>query len=157
VQVSRDGARVAYTVVNNDAAGRPYSQLWIMELASGKTVRVGGDWARGGGPVWSSDSTRVAFNGRIGDQSGLIVVGADGSAPEFLAPMTGTNSSALLNVGNDIAWSPDGRRLAFVSSTPRPEAGIADGDPMVIERYLYKRRRRKATPTSTTTDACICS
>jgi dipeptidyl aminopeptidase/acylaminoacyl peptidase len=138
VQVSRDGARVAYAVVNNDAPGRPYSQLWIMELASGKAVRVGGDNARGGGPVWSSDSTRVAFNGRIGDQSGLIVARADGSSPEVLAPMSGTNSSALLNVGNDIAWSPDGRRIAFVSATPGPETGIADGDPMVIERYLYK-------------------
>ena len=138
VQVSRDGTRVAYTVVNNDAPGRPYSQLWVMELASGRTTRVGGDGARGGGPVWSPDSTRVAFNGRIGDQSGLIVSRADGSAPEFLAPMTGTNSSALLNVGNDIAWSPDGRRIAFVSATPGPEAGIADGDPMVIARYLYK-------------------
>src|SRR5262245_25813484 len=79
VQVSRDGTRVAYTVVNNDAPGRPYSQLWIMELASGKTTRVGGDAARGGGPVWSSDSARVAFNGRIGDHSGLIVAHADGS------------------------------------------------------------------------------
>jgi dipeptidyl aminopeptidase/acylaminoacyl peptidase len=138
VQVSRDGSRVAYSVTSNDAPGRPYSQLWIMELASGRTVRVGGDTGRGSGPVWSPDSTRVAFSGRLGDQSGLIVVRADGSAPEFLAPMLGTNSSALLNVGSDIAWSPDGRRIAFVSATPGPEAGIADGDPMVITRYLYK-------------------
>ena len=157
VQVSRDGTRVAYTVVNNDAPGRPYSQLWIMELASGKTVRVGGDGARGGGPVWSPDSTRVAFSGRIGEQSGLIVSRADGSAPEFLAPMTGTNSSALLNVGSDIAWSPDGRRIAFVNATPGPEAGIADGDPMVISAISTSRPPRKATRTSTTTSAFTSS
>ena len=39
--------------------------------------------------------------------------------------------------GDRLAWSPDGTRLAFVSATPGPEAD-ANGDPMVITRYLYK-------------------
>ena len=40
VQVSPDATRVAYVVDNNDGAGRPYGQLWVMTLADGKTVRV---------------------------------------------------------------------------------------------------------------------
>ena len=39
--------------------------------------------------------------------------------------------------GDRLAWSPDGTRLAFISATPGPEAD-ANGDPMVITRYLYK-------------------
>ena len=35
-------------------------------------------------------------------------------------------------------WSPDGKRIAFVSATPGPETADANGDPMVITRYLYK-------------------
>ncbi len=41
VQLAPDGARVTYTVVNADHPGRPYSQVWIMELATGKSIRLG--------------------------------------------------------------------------------------------------------------------
>src|ERR1700722_11999478 len=51
--------------------------------------------------------------------------------------MNGTNSP-LPGTGNDVTWSPDGKQLAFISSTPGPEATEAAGDPMVITRYLYK-------------------
>src|SRR5947207_3121793 len=37
-----------------------------------------------------------------------------------------------------LAWSPDGRQVAFISATPGPETENANGDPMVITRYLYK-------------------
>jgi len=37
-----------------------------------------------------------------------------------------------------VTWSPDGKQLAFISSTPGPEAAEAAGDPVVITRYLYK-------------------
>ena len=41
VEVSPDAARVAYTVENNDGAGRPYGQLWVMTLADGQVVTLG--------------------------------------------------------------------------------------------------------------------
>src|SRR2546428_213222 len=34
VALSPDEARVAYTVVNRDRPGRPYSQVWVLELAT---------------------------------------------------------------------------------------------------------------------------
>ncbi len=43
----------------------------------------------------------------------------------------------LSGTGERLVWSPDGTRIAFVSATPGPEAD-ANGDPMVIRRYLYK-------------------
>ena len=42
VQISPDGRRIAYTVGNHDRPGRPYSQLWVTDLESGKSVRFGG-------------------------------------------------------------------------------------------------------------------
>jgi dipeptidyl aminopeptidase/acylaminoacyl peptidase len=137
VAASPDGKRVVYTVVMRDRPGRPYGQLWIMDLSTQKSVRVGGDKDGGGSGVWSPDSKWIAFSGHQGDKGGLFVVRPDGSEVTFVAEVHGTNSP-LPGVGNDISWSPDSKQIAFVSSTPDPRAAEASGDPMVITRYLYK-------------------
>jgi dipeptidyl aminopeptidase/acylaminoacyl peptidase len=137
VAVSPDGTRVAYTVDNNDGPGRPYGQLWVMTVADGKTVRLGGERDSSGNPVWSADGQSLAYRGRVGDKTGLVVSRPDGSGARFLAEMTGTNAP-LPGSGATVAWSPDGKRIAFVSSVPGPETADATGDPIVITRYLYK-------------------
>src|SRR6266704_1252180 len=137
VAVSPDAHRVAYTVVMRDRPGRPYGQLWIMELATQKSVRVGGEKDSGGGPLWSPDGKWLAFQGSQGDKRGLFMARPDGSDITFLAPLHDTNSP-LPGTGKDVTWSPDGKELAFISSTPGAEAAEASGDPMVITRYLYK-------------------
>jgi len=137
VAASPDGKRLAYTVVMRDRPGRPYGQLWIMDLSTQKSVRVGGDKDGGGSGVWSPDSKWIAFSGHQGDKGGLFVLRPDGSEVTFLAEAHGTNSP-LPGMGNEISWSPDSKQIAFVSSTPDPRAAEASGDPMVITRYLYK-------------------
>jgi dipeptidyl aminopeptidase/acylaminoacyl peptidase len=137
IEVSPDAARVAYTVENNDGSGRPYSQLWVMTLADGKSTRFGGEKEPSGNPTWSPDSQWIAYRGRVGDKTGLAIAHPDDSGARFLAEMSGTNSP-LPTTGNTVAWSPDGRRIAFVSSVPGPETADATGDPIVITRYLYK-------------------
>ena len=120
VQVSPDGTRVAYTVDSNDGAGRPYGQLWVMTIADGKTLRFGADKEPSGNPEWSPDSQWIAYRGRAGEQSGLVIAKPDGTAKRFLAEMTGTNAP-LPGSGKTIAWAPDNKRIAFVSSAPGPE------------------------------------
>src|SRR5581483_6863676 len=137
VALSPDASRVAYVVESNDGDGRPYGQLWIMTLADGKSVRIGGDKEPSSNPEWAPDGQSIAYHGRVGDKSGLVVARADGSSPRFLAEMTGTNAP-LPGEGKSVAWSPDGRRIAFVSAVAGPETAAAAGDPVVITRYLYK-------------------
>ena len=137
VELSPDGRRIAYTVTLRDRPGRPYGQLWTMDVATQKSVRVGGEKDSGGSPRWSPDGKWLAFQGHQGEKGGLFVARPDGSEVTFLASLGGTNSP-LPGTGNDVTWSPDSKQLAFISSTPGPEAAEAAGDPMVITRYLYK-------------------
>jgi len=137
VKFSPDGSRLAYTVINNDGPGRPYSQLWIMTIANNKSFRLGGEKEPSSNPEWSPDGRSIAYEGTVGDKSGLIAANADGSHAKFLSPIQGTNNP-LPSTGKSIAWSPDGKRIAFVNAVPGPETQDATGDPVVITRYLYK-------------------
>ena len=134
VQASSDGDHVAYAVQSSDRPGRPYSRLWMMSLSTRKSWRVGGDSASG--PVWAPNGKLIAFSGREGERSGLMIAAPDGSGVTFIAPVEGTNHP-LPSSGDRFAWSPDAKQIAFISATPGPEAD-ANGDPMVITRYLYK-------------------
>ena len=137
VRLSPDGHRAAYTVILHDRPGRPYPLLSILDLPTQKSAQVGDGKAPAGNPHWSPDGKSLAFQGSQGDKHGLFVARADGSDIVFLATMAGTNSP-LPGSGEDITWSPDGKQIAFVSSTPGADAAQASGDPKVITRYLYK-------------------
>ena len=137
VALSPDGHLVAYSVTMFDRPGRPYSQVWIIDTASRKSVRLGAEREATSEPVWSPDGKWLAYSGGEGERSGIWVAHADGSGATFLAPVKGSNSP-LPGQGQDLTWSPDSKQIAFVSSTPGPETSEATGDPMVITRYLYK-------------------
>ena len=79
VQLTPDAARIAYSVVNNDRPGRPYSQIWIMNLASRESTRLGSTSGSASSPRWSPDSRSIAYLGSDGERHGLMIANADGS------------------------------------------------------------------------------
>jgi dipeptidyl aminopeptidase/acylaminoacyl peptidase len=137
VALSPDGRVVAYIVAMRDQPGRPYGQLWVIDLATQKSVRLGDDKSRASQVHWSPDGKWIAYDGSDGAQSGLWVVHPDGSSATRLAETMGSNSP-LPGQGESVAWSPDSKQIAYVSATPGPETGEAAGDPMVFTRYLYR-------------------
>ncbi len=103
-----------------------------MKLESLQSIKLGGDRGRASSPRWSPDGQWIAYVGA----DGLTIAKPDGSGAIALAPIGGTNHP-LPSSGDRIAWSPDSKQLAFISTSPGPEAD-ANGDPMMITRYLYK-------------------
>ena len=137
VHISPDGTRIAYTVQVNSRTGRPASHIWIWDRAAGTTARLGGDRDSGTNVRWSPDSQSLAFTGRVDDESGLMVQRLDGSPALALGRVLSTNHP-LPSTGSLLTWSPGSSRVAIANGVPGPEGAEADGDPMVITRYLFK-------------------
>ena len=137
VEYSPDGKLIAYTIVRYDRPGRPWSQLWVMDPATRKSNHMGGEQDPSGGAVWSPDGHWLAYMGTAEGKHGLVIAHPDGTAATFLADVTATNAP-LPSTGATVTWSPDSKQIAFVSATPGPETADANGDPMVITRYMYK-------------------
>ncbi len=137
VEFSPDGKYLAYVVNSYTGQRSPSPQIWIMDMATRKATPLGHSNEGASHPRWSPDSKWIAYAGGAEDKRGLTIAHPDGSSATFLTKTMGTNSP-LPGQGENIAWSPDSKSIAFVSATPGPETQEAGGDPMVIRRYLYK-------------------
>jgi len=154
---SPDGKRIAYGVQNNGRSGRPYTQIWIVDVAPGQTTRLTDEKATSGSPRWSPDGQWIAYwGGTLSDEpapahepvvehelasnreSNLMIARADGSGQTLLVTATGTNHDLPRGDKDGFSWSPDSKQIAFLSATPGPETSEASGDPRVITRYQYK-------------------
>src|SRR5437879_6129482 len=60
VHLSPDATRVAYSIVNSDRPGRPYSQVWIMNVATRQSSRLGPADGAASSPRWSPDGRSIA-------------------------------------------------------------------------------------------------
>lgn len=167
-QISPDGLWIVYTVSTVDA-DKNLTTLWLArtrsdssfnipsnvspdrrnvtyvdwpDVQSGVTPLLPAGWI-GSNPRWSPDSTTVAFQGRHDDQEGLWIVRLDRREPRFLTAIQSTTFFITYS-GEEFAWSPDSKRIAYVSaSSEMPEAANSSrkrDDPRVIDRIQYKSR-----------------
>ena len=116
-QLSPDGSRVAFTrvVVDDERTGYETS-IWIVSSTGNEApVRMtnGKHDAR---PRWSADGRRIAFvRGGEKDEAGkprppqIAILSLDGGEARIITD--------LPKGANNPVWSPDSRRIAFLSST----------------------------------------
>ncbi|HYP02513.1 MAG TPA: S9 family peptidase [Pyrinomonadaceae bacterium] len=162
-QVAPDGSTVCYTLSTIDG-NATRSALWCAQLPDERVVAVppqarplpqqvlSGEW-NVSRPRWSPDGRRLAFLGARGEQSGIWVMSPRGASPQprFVAAVRSTNFH-LPYAGESFAWSPDGRRIAFIHATEESanfagaasasstEARARRDDPRIVDRIQYKSR-----------------
>ena len=115
-RISPDGRVVAYTQSEtNWSADSVESEIWVVAVASRRTVQLTDAVRSSWNPVWSPDGQRIAF-----------LSNRDGSPQIYLTSVNGGEPAKLVHIENGVntfAWSPDGRRIVFTTSIPVPGAG----------------------------------
>jgi dipeptidyl aminopeptidase/acylaminoacyl peptidase len=160
-QISPSGDAVVYAVstIEGDATR---STLWLASTAvSGRAgmrtppteTRTDFDQMRqpptpllpsgwyGTNPRWSPDGKNIAFLGDHESQKGIWIVTLDRRQPRFIVPVQETNFF-ITYAGEQLAWSPDSKIIAYVSASDDNANLEADrkNDPRIIDRIQYKSR-----------------
>ncbi|MFL5580097.1 MAG: S9 family peptidase [Gemmatimonadaceae bacterium] len=143
-QLSPDARQVIYTRRWIDKLNDKWeSSLWIVN-ADGTRNRV---LLQGSNARWSPDGTRIAYLAK-GEPSGTQVwvryMDAEGSA---------TQVTRLSETPSDLAWSPDGKSIAFRMLVPKkddwrldipaaPKGAKWTEPPRVVTKLSYRRDRQ---------------
>ena len=118
-QISPDGERVAYVRHFNDVmTDRRYENIWIVDADGANHRPLIAGKHKANSPRWSPGGKRLAY---LSDESGSTQIHVRWMDTGDTAAITGDS----LPPGN-IAWSPDGSRIAF--SMLVPEAPLVIGE-----------------------------
>ncbi len=127
--LSPHGRYVLYAVTRADEPkDQEYSNLWLIDLASEKSVQLTfGDWMDYA-PVWSPDERSIVFLSTRDGKPQIYQMALHGGEARQIASLPQGCAGPLL-------WSPDGSRLAFCAGTP--EARDA-AQPYSLSRAVYR-------------------
>jgi dipeptidyl aminopeptidase/acylaminoacyl peptidase len=119
-QISPDGAKIVYTLVTVNSKHDNYeTSLWIVPAAGGAARQLTSG-THDSGARWSPDGRMLAFL-RVPEQKDKD--GKPQPPQIYLLSMDGGEARPLTDIpkgASGLAWSPDGRAIAFLSST-RPK------------------------------------
>jgi dipeptidyl aminopeptidase/acylaminoacyl peptidase len=118
VQISPDGARIAYVRVSHDImTDRARRNLWIVNADGSNNRPVRSEAKNFSSPRWSPDGTRLAY-----------VSAAEGTPQLYVRWMDSGQTALLTNLvkaPNAIAWAPDGKSIAFTQLVPANKPPLA--------------------------------
>ena len=118
VQISPDGSRIVYVRVSHDImTDRARRNLWMVNADGTNNRPLRSEAKNFMSPRWSPDGTRLAY-----------VSAAEGS-PQLYVRWIDTGQTALLTnlvqAPNAIAWSADGKSIAFTQLVPEKKPPLA--------------------------------
>ncbi len=118
VQISPDGSRIVYVRVSHDImTDRARRNLWIVDADGTNNRPLRSEAKNFSSPRWSPDGTRLAY-----------VSAAEGSPQLYVRWMDSGQTALLTNLveaPDAIAWSPDGKSIAFTQLVPVKKPPLA--------------------------------
>jgi dipeptidyl aminopeptidase/acylaminoacyl peptidase len=136
--LSPDGRHVVFSLVEPDYdPAKQVSDLWLVPAdGSAPPRRLTATRAGESSPVWSPDSTRIAFTARReGDETAQV----------YILPLTGGEAVRLTSSAAGAAnpkWSPDGKSMLFESQVYPGAQSDADNRKIAAERKARKYNAR---------------
>ncbi|MGF1507778.1 MAG: TolB family protein [Anaerolineae bacterium] len=88
--------------------------LYLLDLATGETLRLTDTPANDRSPTWSPDGEQIVFSSDEAGGDDLYVINADGSGRTRITMGQAADQTP--------AWSPDGSRIVFVRATAETSA-----------------------------------
>ena len=147
-QISPDGRTVVYTRGFVDKVNDAWDgAIWVMNVDGSKNRFL----AKGGGPVWSPDGTRIAYvassDAPKGAQLFVRYMDAEGATSQI---------TRLTETPGNATWSPDGKWISFTSFVPKrsdwtvelpppPPNAKWTAAPRVADQLHYRADRRGYT------------
>jgi len=105
---SPDGKKIAFTIPVRSNRG-----IWIVPAEGGMARKLELDYNGGTWEIdWSPDAKKIAFSSG-GSKSAIFISPIDGGEPTRITKIDKVGLSF-----NSPRWSPDGKRLAFISKDP---------------------------------------
>jgi dipeptidyl aminopeptidase/acylaminoacyl peptidase len=118
VQISPDGSRIVYVRVSHDImTDRARRNLWLVNADGTNNRPLRSESKSFMSPRWSPDGTRLAY-----------VSAAEGSPQLYVRWMDSGQTALLTNLVHApgaIAWSPDGKSIAFTQLVPTSKPPLA--------------------------------
>jgi dipeptidyl aminopeptidase/acylaminoacyl peptidase len=142
VQISPDGSRIVYVRVSHDImTDRARRNLWTIDTDGSNHRPLRSESKNFQSPRWSPDGTRIAYVSALEGTPQLYVRWVDSGQTALL-----TN---LVQAPGAIAWSPDGKSIAFTQFVPSGKAPLAAPPPKpegaswappvkVVESVVYR-------------------
>jgi dipeptidyl aminopeptidase/acylaminoacyl peptidase len=137
-QFSPDGTVVAFAASSVDRqANLRRSHVWLARLSDGSLTRVTPEGSDDSSPRWSPDGKLLATLSSAQGKPAVIVTRIADRQRSVAAFYQSSNDPLAWSGQVDfLAWSPDSKRIAYLSADPGPEP--RETDPYVITRMAYK-------------------
>ena len=114
-QISPDGKWIAYTISNGDFKQDAFvSQIWLVEVGSGRKFQLTRGDKSSGNPRWSPDGEWLAFlSNRLEDKNQIFVINPVGGEAVQLTK----SETAITNY----SWSEDGKTILYTATEAVPQ------------------------------------